>query len=339
MTLKMQFGLMVLTTALAALAGCGISVDQRKADPGDLVGPRENAYYDPTGGGNLQSSQPNQIFFNNVVFLWPKPLTSQVTEAVIRASDQITINDDKGIEQKNKIQAVDKQLETAKAALETSLTASTLADPARDKVRAVASKQEELSNLTPMPEDQDYAKQLKTEIDALDAELGELPKDLAQNKSACKALFDTRTALNQELYYIGKFGEEQLAVIESKTDNFLKPDRVNIDKTGAGTDPSRVKVTMVDWPEKGTTVSTETGSIKVIALEPARFDRIVFLVNTKPGQEYYRFRLVRTRPEMETKDGRIFYQGEVFRYRGDISTHYEGRDPDRRGVAKFVNRN
>lgn len=367
MTLNKKFELVVLGLGLAALSGCGIDVDNRKVSAGDLVGPRANSHLD---SGNLAAlsgcgldndaseasegsfvvprvrqleGQLNQIYFNNVVFLWPTPLSSDITKSVIVASDLITSCEDNGIQQRNRIQGVDQELETAKASLSSSIAAAALEDGVREKIESLVAKLEELSNLTPMAEDQEYAAQLQGEIDALNAELAglatPLPTSVAEARAQVTALFGRRTKLNHKLYYSGKFVEEQLAIIESRTNNFIKPDRVNIDLTGAGTDPSRVKITMVDWPEKGVTLSTDSGSIRVLELDPSRFGHLVYLVNTSPGREYYRFRLNTTRTEMEERDGRIFLQGEVFKYSGDVSGHFEGRPPERRGVAKFVNRN
>lgn len=330
MTLKNVFRVSVISTVAAgALAGCGIKVDERTVPAGNLVGPSKKAFYD---GGKLQEGLKNDVFFNNVTFLWPDKVPGAVVEMVLRASDAITKNDDEGIEQKQKMQAIDKRIETAKAELAEVLAAAALDDATLEKIESVGQKLEEKSGLTPMPEDQDYARMLAEEIDALNAELGELPDAVKSAKSKRDSLFGTRERLNHELYRLGKIGEQLLAIIEHNTDQFVKPERVTIDTSNGAP-----KVTIVDWPVKGVTHSSDNGSVQNVTYEPEEFGRIKFLVETEPGKQYYRFRMVRSR--MSVTDGRIFFQGDMDRYDSDIKAHFEGRKPDRRGVVKLVNRN
>lgn len=321
--------ILILTMAVVAMAACGLRVEEREVTSGNLTGAEENAYYrdsDTQDGDDLS----NLILFNNVVFLWPSPLPAEVSKKVLRASSEINKNDDLGIEKKTEMQKIDREIELAKTALDES--AADLDEEVRTKLVEIGDKLDVKSTLTPTDADAEYEKELQAEIDALNASLSDLPAAVAHAKVVRDSAYDRKGVLFKELFEIGLKGEELLAIIEGKTEMFRKPERIAIDFRA-----SPVKITITDWPEKGDIQSTESGTIHSVQYDPARWGRLKFLVDTTPGQQYFRFRLNQTKLNDPYK--RVFYQGVMERYDANIKDHFEGKTPSRHGQAKLVNRN
>lgn len=172
--------------------------------------------------------------------------------------------------------------------------------------------------------------ELLKEIETLEKSIKAVPAGLVDAKKALDESFARKEGHFHKQYRIGRIGEDLVALVISNTEyfeNLLK--RVTFNFRGKD-----VGITMVDFPQKETTLSTENGSIRNVSYNPVggvlRFDAV-----PDAHADFFRFKVTRTR--IDVKDGRIFYQGEM----NYCVAHSgcEGVNLLKRGVAKFVTSN
>jgi hypothetical protein len=313
---KTLFSILVLFV----LGGC--HAEERKAprEPLPEVKLQSFALGDPSMG-----DLNDQVLFNNKVFLWNDPPSAAIAEMVIRAGNQVDLNEDEGIAVRSRIRKTEADLEAVNTRLAAAVEAMDQAvKDALDQLRSLAEEQSTLA-----PEESARSEEISREMETLNAGLPALSAEAAEAKSSREALYGEYGRLFREQLRIGRYGEDLVNLVIANTTYFQKmPERVTFNFR-----PGKVDVTITAWPTKDDTHSTAGGTITNVTYEPLggvlRFD-----VETVRRQEYYRFRISRSR--LDVTDGRIFYQGDLRRYRGHPD---EGGVLERRGVVKFATSN
>ena len=144
------------------------------------------------------------------------------------------------------------------------------------------------------------------------------------------SLFAQKEDSFQYQYRLGKLGESLVNQVISNTDYFEnRASRITLNFRTAA-----VQITIVDFPEKERTLSTEDGSIKNVTFQDVG-TILKFEAHPEAGQNSYRFSLSQNR--FEVTDGRIFYQGEFDLCRANTSC--EVRDVLQHGIAKLATSN
>ncbi len=159
-----------------------------------------------------------------------------------------------------------------------------------------------------------------------------LPPETQARKLTVDSLYAQKEAQFQVQYRIGKKGEALVDAVIGNTDYFENLlERVTIDSRGGS-----LVVTMVDFPEKGTTLSTNDGTITNTDYSDLG-SVIRFEAHPVPNGPYFKFRVSRTRPEIT--DGRHFYQGEMDLCKFGTNCDTRSGNLLRHGMAKFVTSN
>ena len=224
-----------------------------------------------------------------------------------------------------RIRKTEADLEVANTRLSAAVAA--MDQTAKDALDQLKSLAEEQSTLA--PEEAARSEEIQRQMDTLNAGLPALSDEAKFAKAERELLYADYGRLFKDQLRIGRRGEELVNLVISKTEYFEKmPERVTFNFRSG-----QVDVTITAWPTKNDAHSTADGSVTHVTYEPLggvlRFD-----VETVRGEQYYRFRISRSR--LDVTDGRIFYQGEMKRYRGHPDA---GGTLERRGIVKLATSN
>ena len=161
-----------------------------------------------------------------------------------------------------------------------------------------------------------------------------LTADVQAKKQAVDSLYDQKEAQFQLQYRIGKRGEIMINSVISNTSYFENL----FERVTFNFNPSGVKITIVGFPEKDRTLSTDDKEQSIANVSYAERGGVLrFEVSPVKGGHYMRFRISRTRPEIT--DGRLFYQGEMDLCKFGTNCDVKAGNLLRHGIAKFATSN